>query len=246
VTHPATNLEELQTALRYRFHRPRLLLQALMHRSYINENPASEWTDNETLEFLGDAVLGLAVSHLLWNAYPHYNEGNLSRLRSAVVNERELAAVATRLNLGGYLFLGKGEEGTGGREKTSLLADALEALLAAVYLDGGLDASIEVVKHIFADYLNPARLEQPLEVLDKDFKTQLQELTQSQLKLTPTYTLESEEGPDHDKVFYMSVTIQGRVIAHGAGKSKKDAQQLAAKHALEQLANDSEVLRDLA
>ena len=240
--HQATNLEELQTALHYRFRSPRLLLQALMHRSYINENPGSEWNDNETLEFLGDAVLGLAVSHLLWNSFPHYNEGTLSRLRSSVVNERELAVVATELNLGEYLFLGKGEEGTGGRAKPSLLADTVEALLAAVYLDGGLDSSIEVVKHIFAGYLDPRRLEQPLEVLDKDYKTQLQEITQSRLKLTPVYALEGEEGPDHDKVFHVSVTIQGRVIAHGMGKSKKDAQQLAAKKALEKFSCDPDAL----
>jgi ribonuclease-3 len=244
--HQATNLEELQAALHYRFRSPRLLLQALMHRSYINENPGSEWSDNETLEFLGDAVLGLAVSHLLWNSFPHYNEGNLSRLRSAVVNERELAAVASELKLGEYLFLGKGEEGTGGREKPSLLADTVEALLAAVYLDGGLDASIEVVKHIFAGYLDPRGLEQPLEILDKDYKTQLQEITQSRLKVTPEYALEGEEGPDHEKVFYMNVTIQGRVIAHGMGKSKKDAQQLAAKKALEKLSCDPDALGDTA
>jgi len=216
-----------------------------MHRSYINENPGSEWTDNETLEFLGDAVLGLAVSHLLWNRFPDYNEGNLSRLRSAVVNERELATVASELNLGGYLFLGRGEEGTGGREKPSLLADALEALLAAVYLDGGLDAAINVVKRIFAEYLDPVRLEQPLETLDKDYKTQLQEITQNRLKLTPMYSVEGEEGPDHDKVFYMNVAIQGQVIAHGMGKSKKDAQQVAAKRALEKLTGDPDALKDV-
>jgi len=241
----ATNLEDLQSALQYRFRTPRLLLQALMHRSYINENPGSEWSDNETLEFLGDAVLGLAVSHLLWNRFPHYNEGSLSRLRSAVVNERELAIVAVELNLGDYLFLGKGEEVTRGREKPSLLADTLEALLAAVYLDGGLEAATSVVETIFANYLDPQRLERPLDILDKDYKTQLQEITQSRFKLTPVYTLEAEEGPDHDKLFHMSVAVQGEVLAHGVGKSKKDSQQLAAKRVLEILASDPDALKDL-
>lgn len=240
----ATTLEMLQSALHYRFRNPHLLMQALMHRSYINENPGTVWSDNETLEFLGDAVLGLAVSHVLWSAFPRYNEGSLSRLRSAVVNERELAAVATELGLGECLFLGKGEEGTKGREKPSLLADTLEALLAAVYLDGGLEAAIDTVTRIFAEYLDPKRIEQPLETLDKDYKTQLQELTQGHIKLTPTYTLEAEDGPDHDKVFHMNVAIQGQVLARGVGKSKKDAQQVAARKALEKLARHPEMLKD--
>ncbi|HBD08453.1 MAG TPA: ribonuclease III [Syntrophobacteraceae bacterium] len=241
----ATNLEVLQSTLHYRFRTPRLLLQALMHRSFINENPGCEWNDNETLEFLGDAVLGLAVSHLLWDRFPQYNEGSLSRLRSAVVNERELAVVAVEIGLGDYLFLGKGEEGTGGREKPSLLADTLEALLAAVYLDGGLSAVIEVVQHVFRRYLDPKRFERPLEVLDKDYKTQLQELTQNRLKLTPVYTLEGEEGPDHDKVFYVSVMVQGHVVANGLGKSKKEAQQLAARKALATLMGNPDAFKDV-
>jgi ribonuclease III len=242
----ATNLEDLQKALSFHFRQPRLLLQALMHRSYVNENPDSEWSDNETLEFLGDAVLGLAVSHLLWRRFPHYNEGNLSRLRSAVVNEKELAKVAAELGLGDYLFLGKGEECTGGRIKSSLLADTLEALIAAVYLDDGLAAVIAIVERFFGDYLDPDRPEHPLELLDKDYKTQLQELTQNRYKLTPTYNLEREEGPDHNKVFYMSVVVQDRILAHGAGKSKKDAQQLAAKKALKRLMQGECGLEDLS
>jgi ribonuclease III len=242
----ATNLENLQTALHFRFRQPRLLLQALMHRSYVNENPDGAWSDNETLEFLGDAVLGLAVSHLLWKRFPDYNEGELSRLRSAVVNERELAKVATELSLGDYLFLGKGEACTGGRIKPSLLADTLEALIAAVYLDAGLEATVTMVERFFGEVLDPGRPEHALEALDKDYKTQLQELTQSRYKMTPTYNLEREEGPDHDKVFYMSVVVDGRVLAHGAGKSKKDAQQLAARKALQRLLAGENCGEDLA
>jgi ribonuclease-3 len=231
----ATYLAGLQAAIQYCFCQPGLLFQSLMHRSYVNENPDSEWSDNETLEFLGDAVLSLAISQLLCERYPGCQEGELSRLRSSIVNEKELARLASGLNLGDYLFLGKGEEISGGREKPSLLADALEALLAAVYLDGGLEAVIPVVERIFAEYLDPDRAEHPLEALDKDYKTQLQELTQGHFKVTPVYTLEKEEGPDHDKTFYVSVALQGEVLAHGTGKNKKEAQQDAAQKAFERL-----------
>jgi ribonuclease III len=231
----ATNLEFLESILRHQFSQPELLLQALMHRSYVNENPNSEQSDNETLEFLGDAVLGLAVSHLLWQRFPDYNEGDLSRLRSAIVSEKELARVAQDMNLGDYLYLGKGEEVTGGREKVSLLADTLEALLAAIYLDSGLEAVIAVVDRLFESYLAPGRPDDRLDTLDSDYKTQLQEVTQNRLKLTPTYSMEREEGPDHDKTFYVNVVLQGEILAHGMGKSKKEAQQQAAKMALQEL-----------
>jgi ribonuclease-3 len=233
VIEQATHLESIQEVLDYRFQDPQLLLRALVHRSFVHENPHPEQKDNETLEFLGDAVLGLAVSHLLWERFPDCNEGDLSRLRSSIVNERELARIALSLNLGEHLLLGKGEELTGGRLKPSLLADSLEALLAAIYLDGGLATVIMVVNRLFHSYLNPEENEYPLKIMDKDFKTQLQELTQARFKLTPTYSLDSEEGPDHDKTFHMSVDLEGRILARGKGKSKKEAQQRAAKRALE-------------
>jgi ribonuclease-3 len=235
VTEQATHLEELQKALGYHFRNPHLLHQALVHRSYVHENPHLDEADNETLEFLGDAVLSLSVSHLLWQRFPHCDEGDLSRLRSAVVNERELCKLSVKLDLGNYLFLGKGEELTGGRQKPSLLADSLEALLAAIYLDSGLEAAIKVVQRLFSSYLEPEQTEHPLKALDKDYKTQLQELTQARYKLTPTYFLESEEGPDHDKTFHMSVMLEEWVLACGSGKSKKEAQQQAAQEALEKL-----------
>ena len=236
----ATHLEHLQEALQYRFRNPHLLFQALVHRSFVHENPHLGQEDNETFEFLGDAVLGLAISHLLLELFPDCNEGDLSRLRSSIVNERELANVAMQLNLGACLVLGKGEDLTGGRQKPSLLADSLEALLAAVYLDGGLRAAIDVVKRIFHEYLNAGRREHPLKVLDKDFKTQLQELTQAHFKLTPAYFLEAEEGPDHDKTFFMIVALEERLLARGSGKSKKEAQQEAARRALARLVAEIE------
>lgn len=231
----ASHLAELQELLKYEFSKKDLLMRALIHRSYAHENPAEEQTDNETLEFLGDAVLGLTISHLLLTRFPNYREGDLSRLRSSIVNERELAGIAGRLNLGQYLKLGKGEDLSGGRQKSSLLADSLEALLAAVYLDGGLEAAIHVVKRLFHDYLVSDLPDHPLKTLDKDYKTQLQEITQGRFKITPEYFLEGEEGPDHDKTFHVNVALDGRVLASGSGKSKKEAQQEAAQKALERI-----------
>lgn len=238
--------EDLQRTLGYHFREPRLLFQALVHRSFVHENPNEKQSDNETLEFLGDAVLSLSISHLLWERFPGCNEGDLSRLRSAIVNERELAKVAFDLNLGNHLLLGKGEELTGGRQKPSLLADSLEALLAAIYLDGGLDSVIRVVRRIFHSYLDPDEEypDHPLKSLDKDYKTQLQEFTQARFKLTPTYSLDSEEGPDHEKTFHMSVMLEDRVLAHGSGKSKKEAQQEAARKALQNFISESEICPD--
>jgi ribonuclease III len=231
----ATHLDELQQVLRYHFEDPHVLYQALVHRSFAHENPQFQQADNETLEFLGDAVLGLAVSHLLLERFPHLNEGDLSRLRSSIVNERELAKLALSLDLGDYLLLGKGEDLTGGRQKPSLLADTVEAVLAAIYLDGGLERAISVVERLFQAYLNMETDGGPLKTWDKDYKTQLQELTQARLKQTPEYVLETEEGPDHDKTFIVSVALDGRVLARGSGKSKKEAQQEAARQALEEL-----------
>ena len=235
------DLEKLQNDIGHRFGNSELLLRALVHRSFAYENPDVA-ADNETLEFLGDSVLGLAISHLLLELFPGCDEGELSRLRSSIVNERELAQIALSISLGDYLLLGKGEELSGGRLKSSLLANALEALLAAVYLDGGLDAAIVLVKRMFHSYLENREEEYLLKALDKDFKTQLQEITQARLKLAPTYSLQSEEGPDHDKTFHMTVALGERLLAHGSGKSKKEAQQEAARGALEKISNEPELL----
>ncbi|HOV87274.1 MAG TPA: ribonuclease III [Syntrophobacteraceae bacterium] len=233
-------LEELEQALHYRFRKGNLLFQSLVHRSYVHENPHLRQADNETLEFLGDAVLGLAVSHLLLDRFPQCREGELSRFRSSIVNEKELAKVATDLDLGRCLLLGKGEELTGGRNKPSLLADTLEAVLAAVYLDGGMDEAIRVVSVLFHEYFNAGDANLSLRTLDKDYKTQLQEITQARHRMTPVYQLKAEEGPDHNKTFSMSVVLGERVLAHGSGKSKKEAQQEAARRALDLLQSESD------
>ncbi len=236
------DLEKLQDALGYQFQNRDLLLRALVHRSFAYENQDVA-ADNETLEFLGDSVLGLAISHLLIEIFPDSDEGELSRLRSSIVNERELAQIALGVNLGDFLLLGKGEELSGGRQKASLLANGLEAVLAAVYLDGGLDSAIGLVRRIFGGYLEHREEDHLLlKALDKDYKTQLQEITQARLKLTPIYFLESEEGPDHDKTFFMRVAIGDLVLAHGFGKSKKEAQQEAARKAIAEIEKDSRLL----
>ncbi len=238
---PTIDLEKLQETLGHTFHNQELILRALVHRSFAYENQDLR-SDNETLEFLGDSVLGLAISHLLLDLFPNCDEGELSRLRSSIVNERELAQIASTLNLGDFLLLGKGEELSGGRQKPSLLANGLEAVLAAVYLDGGLEAALRLVRTIFSDYLVHKEEDYLLKTLDKDYKTQLQEITQAKLKLTPVYTLEAEKGPDHDKTFFMRVEIGDRVLAYGDGKSKKEAQQEAARKAIARIEEDSTML----
>ncbi len=221
---------KLESLLGYSFANRDIFQEALTHRSFAYESSdAGNVRDNERLEFLGDAVLGLAISHFLWYRFPNYTEGDLSRLRSALVNERELARVAERWDLGSFIRLGKGEEQTGGRRKSSILAGAVEAVLGAIYLDGGWDAVLKVVEKQIIPLLPAFSLEDPIREIRWDYKTRLQEWMQAQFKKTPVYRLDREEGPDHDKVFYVSVLMGNEVLARGKGKSKKEAQQNAAQ-----------------
>lgn len=229
-------LEELERRISFSFRDRDLLLNALMHRSYVNENPHLHLTDNERLEFLGDAALDLAISHLMIERFPHYDEGKLSRLRAGIVNEKQLALVAEELDLGTALHLGKGEELSGGRQKPSLLANAYEALLAAVYLDAGLQALMNMVESHFSRFFSED--EDLPQALDKDYKTRLQEVLQSTEKTVPHYRLEAEEGPDHDKRFRVSVWLKDQLLALGSGPTKKSAQQQAAGRALRLLETD--------
>ena len=231
-------LEDLQRRIGHTFRDRNLLLNALMHRSYVNENHHLQLTDNERLEFLGDAALDLAISHLLIERFPHYNEGKLSRLRAGIVNERQLASMAEEIGLGAALHLGKGEELSGGRKEPSLLANAFEALLAAVYLDGGLQVLIKMVEFQFCRFFSEE--EDLPQALDKDYKTRLQEIIQSREKTVPHYRLEAEEGPDHDKLFRVSVWLKDRLLALGSGPTKKSAQQKAAGRALRLLEGEGE------
>ena len=214
--------EEIESALGYRFSDRSLLEVALTHSSAL----ARHGGDNEKLEFLGDAVLDLAISHLLMDRWPAANEGLLSRRRAALVNARVLATKAAGLSLGAALRLGKGEQRSGGREKTSILASAFEALLGAVYRDGGFRRSVDVVRGQFAAEIEIAPDN------STDYKTRLQELTQKHFREMPRYVVIRSSGPDHDKAFEIELEIADRFRGSGVGKSKKAAEQDAARRAL--------------
>jgi ribonuclease-3 len=223
-------LEGLAQRLGHRFEDLALLDQALRHSSYAHEHPESG-VSNERLEFLGDAVLDLTVSTLLLAQFPKSSEGDLSRGRAALVNARQLALLARDLGLGAHLLVGRTEERQEGREKPSLLADALEAVLAAVYLDGGLAAVATLTESWFTPLLATA-------LPSQDFKTSLQEVTQARYKDLPSYHLLAESGPGHAKHFQVEVRLNGMPLARGEGCTKKQAAQRAARLALEKLAEE--------
>mgnify|MGYP003807621429 FL=1 len=223
----------------YRFRNRDCLAEALTHRSFVNESREAALRDNQRLEFFGDAVLGLLVSRRLFERFPDMGEGELSRIRASLVDEPALAAVAEKICLGKYLLLGRGEEKTGGRRKRSILADALEALVAAVYLDGGLAAAEQVVDDLFGASLDRVGVE----FIGRDFKTRLQEVCHAFYGKAPRYVLEEVSGPDHERVFKVSVRINGECLGMGVGKSKKMAEQAAARRALEQLGEAGEPAR---
>ncbi len=222
------DISNLEKQLGHTFKDKKLIQLALCHRSYINEQSDTTLGDNERLEFLGDAVLNLTAGHILMDFFPDLKEGDLSRMRAGLVNESKLASVAKTIDLGEYLKLGKGELQTNGREKKSILADAFEAVIAAVYLDGGFDASFRIIKLHFSPFLNA--ISKPTANLD--YKSRLQELVQTREGSVPSYTIIDETGPDHDKTFKAQLKIQN-IITEGTGKSKKLAEQVAAKKALE-------------
>jgi ribonuclease-3 len=236
---PTTSIETVQRILGYRFHQPRLLEEALTHKSYSNERRSKDRRQNERLEFLGDAVLSLVMSEYLAAEFPDSSEGGLSKLKAQLVSEASLARAARRMKLGRLLRLGKGEELSKGREKHSLLADALEALIAAVYLDGGLGASRTFTLRVLEEELLATHAEQAHPGMD-DYKTQLQEVCQKRFETLPRYQTVRESGPDHEKVFEVELTIQGIMRGVGSGHSKKEAEQKAAKKALEQLIGKGE------
>lgn len=230
-------MRALTQELGYEFNTTELLAEAFRHASYVNES-AMALRDNERLEFLGDAVLSLAVCHILMDVFRDASEGNLSKWRASVVNEKVLSDLAKDLDLGAHILLGKGEELSGGREKPSILADALEALLGAVYLDGGF----EQAKGIVGRLLMPSIEKLEAEGQAEDFKSLLQEFTQETLRTRPEYVLVEELGPAHDKTFRVALQVQDRTIAEGAGKSKKEAEQRAAKEAFFCLTADTKDL----
>lgn len=220
----------LENALGYRFNHPGQLTSALCHSSYVNEQSRVDMLSNERLEFLGDAVLNLAISYLLMQKYPDLTEGELSRNRAHLVNETQLAAIAREIGIGPYLLLGKGEELTDGREKNSILADAVEAVIAAIFLDGGFDAAFRFVEYHFRERLQNTTRSR----YETDYKSKLQERVQSIYHEVPRYQVVDSSGPDHDKTFRVRMTVAG-IVAEGDGKSKKTAEQEAARTALELL-----------
>jgi len=223
-------VESLEKKLEYTFRRPELLSEALNHSSYANEHRSSGACSNERLEFLGDSVLGFVTAEFLFKTYGHLPEGDLTRMRAALVCEQSLYEVARMLELGQHLKLGKGEEAGGGRERQSILADATEAVFAAVYLDGGMEQVRSLIYRVLLSRA-PAAEER------RDYKTTLQEIVQRKSGQVLTYHMMEESGPDHNKTFVFQVRLNDAPIGQGSGHSKKEAEQSAARDALSRLEN---------
>jgi ribonuclease-3 len=226
-----SKLQELQNILGHQFTKTELLLRALTHRSFTFEHSELPRKDNETLEFLGDAVLDLAVGFMLFKYYPKKAEGDLTKIRSALVQENGLAQVARELDIGKYLLLGKGEDNSGGRQKDSILSCTYEAVIGAVFVDAGYEKVIKIIDKHFSHRLRIGQ--ETIKITDA--KSRLQELTQGNHGYTPTYVLEDSHGPDHDKTFTVAVHLDGKKITAASAKSKKAAEQKAADLALKQL-----------
>lgn len=224
-------LKEFESLLGYSFKKKEHLKKALTHKSYANERRLPSTEHNERYEYLGDAVLELAISHELMEQFPDRPEGDLSKVRAAVVNESQLANLARAINLGDFLYLGRGEDRTGGREKPSLLSDAFEAVLGAVYLDRGFEKVRDVIRKQFLDVI----VESGGTGFVKDYKTRLQEESQGRFKVVPKYRLIAQNGPDHRKTFIVHLFIKEELYGVGQGLSKKAAEQDAARQALEKL-----------
>ena len=228
-----TDLIKFQEKIHYEFKDIEILAQALRHSSFVNENLDLNIEDNERLEFLGDAVLNLVVGHILMKRYPELHEGDLSKIRAGMVNESQLASIAQQIDLGSYVQLGKGEIQTKGWGKKSILANTFEAVVAAVYLDGGFDAAFKIIDGRFSPLLESV-VASPA---NHDYKSQVQELVQMKHQEMPVYTVVREIGPDHNKTFSVRLEV-GDMQTEGAGKSKKAAEQEAARKGLEILKTD--------
>ena len=225
-------IKDLEEAIGYRFHNISLLQNALTHSSYANERWHNSLLSNERLEFLGDSVLGMLVAEYLFRTFPNRPEGELTRMRADMVCEKTLAAAANRIGIGKHLLLGHGEEQGGGRSRESILADAMESVIAACFLDGGIQAALQVVKTFIFVEVPVTKLH------NADYKTQLQELVQQKKNQVLSYALVGQSGPDHDKRFDVEVSLNDHVVGKGSGSSKKRAEQSAAKAAIEALFPD--------
>lgn len=222
-------IKDLEAAIGYKFHNITLLQQALTHSSYANERWHDGLRCNERLEFLGDAVLGMVVAEHLYKTFPDRLEGDLTRMRADMVCETSLAAAADQIDLGKHLLLGNGEEQGGGRKRASILADAFESVLAASFLDGGMEAARGIIQRFVLTNVPASKLR------NQDYKTALQELVQRKRDQVLSYELVGESGPDHDKKFVVQLQLNGKTVGTGEGSSKKRAEQNAAKDAMETL-----------
>ncbi len=222
-------IKDLEAAIGYQFQDIQLLQNALAHSSYANERWHNSLLSNERLEFLGDSVLGMLVADHLYRSFPDRPEGDLTRMRADMVCEKTLAAIANRIGLGDHLLLGHGEDRLGGRNRDSILADAMESVIAACYLDGGMAAASQFVRQFILTEVPVKKLH------NVDYKTQLQELVQQKKHQVLTYTLTGQSGPDHDKRFDVEVSLNGSLVGAGSGTSKKRAEQDAARDAIEKL-----------
>ena len=225
-------IKDLEEAIGYRFHNISLLQNALTHSSFANERWHNSLLSNERLEFLGDSILGMLVAEYLYRNFPDRPEGELTRMRADMVCEKTLASVAARIHLGDHLMLGHGEEQGGGRSRDSILADAVESVIAACFLDGGIEAAQKFIRTFIL-------VEVPVSQMhNTDYKTKLQELVQQKKNQVLSYTLTGESGPDHDKHFTVSVSLNGGMVGQGEGRSKKRAEQEAARAAIRNLFPD--------
>jgi ribonuclease-3 len=224
--------DEIETRIDYRFKDRGLLEHALTHKSRAAEDVSGGVADNESLEFLGDAVLGLVVADALFRQYPTYNEGQKSKIKASIVSTQALARQAEEMRLGDHLILGRGEEKTGGRFKQALLADAYEALIAAIYLDGGIEAAETFLRRELKAAIDAGATRN---FVGQDYKSALQERVQALGRPLPEYRIAGEEGPDHRKIFNVEVVVDGEVLGAASGKAKKEAEQEAARLALERL-----------
>lgn len=227
--------EQLQKELKVKFNNPALLYQAFTHSSYVNEHRRKNYTDNERLEFLGDAVLELSVSHYLYMKYPEMSEGELTKLRAAIVCEPSLVIFAKELSFGNYILLGKGEELTGGRTRPALLADVFESFIGALYLDQGLEPVVSFLEVVLFPKVEIGAFSHVM-----DYKSQLQELVQQKNNGVLTYEIIDEKGPAHSRIFVTRVSLADKELGIGNGRSKKEAEQQAAKLAIQELQEATE------
>jgi ribonuclease III len=230
-----SELEPLERRIGYRFKDRGLLEHALTHRSRVHEDASGGVFDNESMEFLGDSVLGFAIADMLFRHFPQHNEGQKSKLKASIVSAASLARLGEKISLGEFLILGRGEEKTGGRRKHALIADCYEALIAAIFLDGGIEPARAFIERQFADLIEEARRTGAHADFTEDYKSALQEWLQSHDRGLPAYRLAGEVGPAHRRLFDVEVVVNGVPVARAEGKSKKEAAQAAAKLALDKL-----------